>query len=134
MLSEFFYYLEENDCLPKTILYNINPADNEMLATMAGNFAPKMQYGAAWWFNDTYRGMENQIENLMECNMLAKTVGMLTDSRSFTSFVRHEYYRRILCNKIGQLVKAGWYPQDEEVLGKMVRNICYGNADEFFNN
>ena len=132
MLSNFFQDLEKQDSLPRTIVYNLNPADNEMLATMAGNYSPNMQFGAAWWFNDTKRGIENQIDNLFECYMLSKSVGMLTDSRSFTSFVRHEYYRRILCNKISKLVMNGEYPNDIETLGNIVKNICYQNAEEFF--
>ena len=132
MLSNFFQDLEKEDCLPRTILYNLNPADNEMLATMAGNYSPNMQYGAAWWLNDTKRGIENQIDNLCECYMLSKSVGMLTDSRSFTSFVRHEYYRRILCNKVAKLVENGEYPNNIEILGKMVKDIAYQNANEFF--
>lgn len=132
VLSAFFGALESEDALPKTILYNLNPADNMMLSTMAGNFAPKMQYGAAWWFNDQLRGMRLQLEELMETNALASSVGMLTDSRSFTSFTRIEYYRRILCAKLGELVESGQYPNDVELLGAMVRDICYNNAERFF--
>ena len=101
---------------------------------MAGNFAPRVQYGAAWWFNDTIRGIEAQIDELMETGALAASVGMLTDSRSFTSFVRHEYYRRILCRKIGRLVQEGMYPEDIDTLGGIVKRICYDNASEFFEN
>ena len=134
MLSEFFQDLEKQDALPKTILYNCNPADNAMLVSMAGNYSPRMQYGAAWWYNDTKRGIEAQIDNLLECYMLSKSVGMLTDSRSFTSFVRHEYYRRILCNKLGKLVENGEYPNDIEILGKIVKDVSYQNAVNFFMN
>ena len=131
-LSKFFQELEKTDTLPKTILYNLNPADSAVFVTMAGNYAPRMQYGAPWWFNDTYRGMEEQIDYLCECYMISKTVGMLTDSRSFTSFVRHEYYRRILCNKLAKLVIEGKYPEDIKTLGDMVKNISYQNAVDFF--
>ena len=131
-LSAFFKDLEERDRLPKTILYNLNPADNRMLSTMAVNYAPKMQYGAAWWFNDMYRGIGEQLDELMETGCLAASVGMLTDSRSFTSFPRHEYYRRILCRKLGRLVEDGFWPADPETLGKLVEDVCYNNAVHFF--
>ena len=130
-LSAFLGKLEDADSLPKTILYNLNPADNRMLSTMAGNFAPKVQYGAAWWLSDHLRGMEEQIDELMETGALAASVGMLTDSRSFTSFVRHEYYRRILCRKLGRLVAEGLYPEDPGTLGEIVAGVCYGNAAAF---
>ncbi len=98
---------------------------------MAVNFAPNIQFGAAWWFNDTIRGMRRQIDELMENGLLAKSVGMLTDSRSFSSFPRHEYYRRILCNRLGESVEAGQYPADEKALGQIVENICGKNAAAF---
>ena len=132
MLGAFLGDLEKAGALPRTILYNLNPADNMVLSTMAANFAPRVQYGAAWWFNDTIRGMERQIDELMETNQLAKSVGMLTDSRSFSSFPRHEYYRRILCNKLGQLVENGEYPNDVEALGTIVKGVCYDNPKSFF--
>ena len=132
MLGAFLGDLEREGMLPRTILYNLNPADNTVLSTMAGSFAPRVQYGAAWWFLDTIRGMSTQIDELMETNALARSVGMLTDSRSFSSFTRHEYYRRILCDKIGTLVESGQYLDDIETLGAMVRNICYENARQFF--
>ena len=116
-----------------------------MMATMAVNFAAgteadgsdcgKVQYGAAWWLLDHIRGISEQIDQLMETGMLSGSVGMLTDSRSFTSFVRHEYYRRILCDKLGSLVESGQYPGDEEslaVLGQMVEDICWKNAVKYF--
>lgn len=131
-LSAFFGKLEVDGALPKTILYNMNPADNMLLSTMAGNFAPAMQYGAAWWFSDQIRGMRAQLDELLETNALASSVGMLTDSRSFTSFVRHEYYRRILCAKLGELVESGQYPNDIAFLGAIVRDVCYNNAEKFF--
>lgn len=134
-LGAFLSDCEKEDALPKTILYNLNPADNTMLATMAVNFAAdgaKVQYGAAWWLLDHIRGIEAQIDQLMETGTLAGSVGMLTDSRSFTSFARHEYFRRILCNKIGVLVESGQYPYDIEFLGKMVEDICWKNAVNYF--
>ena len=124
--------LERDGALPRTILYNLNPADNMLFATMAVNFAPAVRYGAAWWFNDNIRGMERQLEELMETGALALSPGMLTDSRSFTAFVRHEYFRRILCAKLGRIVEEGLYPADEEMLGAMVKAICYDNAVSFF--
>ncbi len=124
--------LAENETLPRRMLYNLNPADNTVFATMAGDFAPKVQYGAAWWFNDTLRGMNNQIEELMETGAIAKSVGMLTDSRSFTSFPRHEYFRRILCAKLATLVEDGLYPNDISTLGEIVEDICWRNAVSFF--
>lgn len=131
-LGKFLGDMEAMDALPKTILYNLHPSDSDMLATMAVNFGAKVQYGAAWWLLDHIRGMSNQIDQLMETGMISKSVGMLTDSRSFTSFVRHEYYRRILCEKIGLLVEDGRYPCDMQTLGKMVEDICWKNAVEFF--
>ena len=134
-LSAFLGGLEKESALPKTILYNLNPADSAMLSTMAVNFAAdgaKVQYGAAWWHHDHIRGISEQLDQLMETGTLAASVGMLTDSRSFTSFARHEYYRRILCDKIGALVESGQYPYDMEVLGSMVEDICWKNADKYF--
>ncbi len=127
-LSAFLSDLERDGVLPKTILFNLNPAENAMFSTMAANFAPQVQYGPAWWFNDHIRGIDKQIDELMETGQLFGSLGMLTDSRSFTSFVRHEYFRRILCAKLGHLVENGQYPDDIPFLGKMVRKICYENA------
>ncbi len=115
----------------KTILYNLNPKDNEALATMAANFR-NCQFGPAWWFNDHKDGIEEQIRVYSRTGVLGKYVGMLTDSRSFLSYPRHEYFRRILCNYIGNLVENGEFPWDEENLGKLVKNICYENAGQFF--
>lgn len=131
-LSAFLSKHDGNGTLPRTILYNLNPNDNRMLSTMAGNFAPRVQYGAAWWFNDHIRGIRAQLDELMETNALALSVGMLTDSRSFTSFVRHEYFRRILCQKLGELVESGQYPSDMDTLGRLVRDVCFCNAERFF--
>ena len=116
---------------PRIILYNLNPKDNEALATMAANFR-NCQFGPAWWFNDHKDGIEEQIRVYARTSVLGKYVGMLTDSRSFLSYPRHEYFRRILCNFIGNQVEQGEFPWDEEALGQMVRNICYKNAAEFF--
>lgn len=134
-LSAFLGDLDGSDTLPKTILYNLNPADSAMLSTMAVNFAAdgaKVQYGAAWWLLDHIRGISEQIDQLMETGLLSGSVGMLTDSRAFTSFARHEYFRRILCNKLGTLVEEGQYPCDMETLGEMVRDICHRNAVNYF--
>lgn len=135
LLSAFLSDLEENDHLPKTILYNLNPADSAMLATMAVNFAAdgaKVQYGAAWWLHDHLRGISEQLDQLMETGLLSGSVGMLTDSRSFTSFARHEYFRRILCNKLGELVERGEYPDDMETLSELVEDVCWRNAVQYF--
>ena len=135
LLSAFLGDLERADALPKTILYNLNPADSAMLSTMAVDFAAngaKVQYGAAWWLLDHIRGISDQIDQLMETGLLSGSVGMLTDSRAFTSFARHEYFRRILCNKLGALVERGEYPCDLDALGKMVEDICWRNAKQYF--
>ena len=131
-LGAFLGKLALENVLPNTVIYNLNPADNAVLSTMAISFAPKVRFGAAWWFNDTIRGMRRQIDELMESGALAVSVGMLTDSRSFSSFPRHEYYRRILCQKLGELVETGCYPADEKTLGRIVENICGKNAKIFF--
>ena len=131
-LGAFLGDLERTASLPQTILYNLHPADNRMMSTMAATFAPKVQYGAAWWFNDHLRGIEAQLDELMETGALAASPGMLTDSRSFTSFVRHEYYRRILCRMLGRLVEEGMYPADIQTLGRIVSDVCYDNAERFF--
>ena len=115
----------------RTILYNLNPKDNEALATMAANFR-NCQFGPAWWFNDHKDGIEEQLRVFARTSVLGKYVGMLTDSRSFLSYPRHEYFRRILCNFIGNQVEQGEFPWDEEALGQMVRNICWQNAADFF--
>ncbi|MFC6331708.1 glucuronate isomerase [Paenibacillus septentrionalis] len=130
--------LEQEDLLPKTIVYSLNANDNEILAALIGCFqgggvAGKMQLGSAWWFNDTKKGMIAQLESLASFGLLGQFVGMLTDSRSFLSFTRHEYFRRILCNVIGTWVEQGELPYDEEELGKLVQNISYYNAKRYFN-
>ena len=136
-LSKFLDRLDTNDKLPKTILYNLNPRDNAVCATMVGNFQDgstpgKMQYGSAWWFLDQKDGMEEQINVLSNMGLLSQFVGMLTDSRSFLSYPRHEYFRRILCNMLGDDVEAGLLPNDLELLGTMVEDICFNNARNYF--
>lgn len=136
-LSKFLGKLDENNQLAKTILYNLNPRDNELMATMIGNFndgsvAGKIQFGSGWWFLDQKDGMEKQINSLSNLGLLSRFVGMLTDSRSFLSFPRHEYFRRILCNILGNDVENGELPNDIPWIGKMVQDICYNNAKEYF--
>ena len=137
-LSKFLNRLEAEQKLAKTILYNLNPRDNEMIATMTGNFqdgsvAGKIQFGSGWWFLDQKQGMEAQINSLSTLGLLSHFVGMLTDSRSFLSYPRHEYFRRILCNLIGNDVENGLLPASElDFIGKMVENISYYNAKRFF--
>ncbi|MEX2512414.1 MAG: glucuronate isomerase [Cyclobacteriaceae bacterium] len=136
-LAKYLNHLDSSDQLTKTILYNLNPADNEVMATMVGNFNDgsirgKIQFGSGWWYMDQKDGMEKQINTLSNMGILSCFVGMLTDSRSFLSFPRHEYFRRILCNLIGQDVANGELPADENWLGKMVEDICFNNAREYF--
>ena len=136
-LSRLLDAMNVSGDLPKTILYNLNPKDNYTLATMLGNFqcAPtrgKIQFGSGWWFNDQRDGMEAQMKALANLGMLSCFVGMLTDSRSFVSYPRHEYFRRILCNLIGEWVDNGEYPNDEHYLGEIVKDICYRNAERYF--
>jgi len=136
-LSKFLDRLDTNNQLPKTILYNLNPRDNALCATMAGNFQDgsvpgKMQYGSAWWFLDQKDGMEEQMNILSNMGLLSRFVGMLTDSRSFLSYPRHEYFRRILCNMLGNDVEAGLLPNDLNLLGKTVEDICFNNAKNYF--
>ncbi|HEY9007774.1 glucuronate isomerase [Ohtaekwangia sp.] len=137
-LSKFLNELDSTNQLAKTILYNLNPADNEVMGTMIGNFNDgstkgKIQFGSAWWFLDQKDGMEKQINTLSNLGLLSCFIGMLTDSRSFLSYPRHEYFRRILCNLIGKDVTAGELPHDEKWLGKIVSDICYHNAKAYFN-
>lgn len=129
--------LELENSLPRTIIYSLNPRDNELLATAIGNFqsAPtpsKMQLGSGWWFNDQKDGMERQIETLSQMGLLGRFVGMLTDSRSFLSYTRHEYFRRILCNILGNDIEKGLVPKDFKLVGGMVSDICYNNAMRYF--
>ena len=136
-LSALMNDLEYEDALPKTILYTLNPKDNCVLATMLGNFQKgptksKIQFGSGWWFNDNRDGMVEQMSALANLGILGKFVGMLTDSRSFVSYPRHEYFRRILCNLIGGWVENGEYPNDKESLEKIIKGICYQNAKDYF--
>ena len=137
-ISRILDALDKKDMLPKTILYTLNPKDNYVLGTMLGNFqgggvAGKIQFGSGWWFNDQRDGMESQMRALSNLGMIARFVGMLTDSRSFVSYTRHEYFRRILCNLLGKWVEEGEYPLDMEVLTKIAKDICYYNAKNYFN-
>ncbi|CAH0999973.1 Uronate isomerase [Neolewinella maritima] len=137
-LQRLLNTLDTTDQLAKTIVYNLNPADNAVLATMVANFndgsvAGKMQYGAAWWFLDQLDGMEDQLNVLSNMGLLSRFVGMLTDSRSFLSFPRHEYFRRLLCNMIGNDIGRGMLPDDRPFIGKMIQDICYTNALNYFN-
>ena len=136
-LSNFLDALDVNDQLPKTILYNLNPADNEIMATMIGNFNDgssrgKIQWGSGWWFLDQLEGMTNQINTLSNMGMLSCFVGMLTDSRSFLSFPRHEYFRRLLCNLFGNDIEKGLLPNDLPWVGKIISDISYTNAKNYF--
>jgi hypothetical protein len=134
-LNGLLNMMVENDSLPKMIIYNLNPVYNDLVATTVANFQinnGKMQFGAAWWFNDTKCGMLKQMRTLSNQGLLSKFVGMLTDSRSFLSYIRHDYFRRILCNFIGTLVENNEIPNDEEMLKELIQNICFNNAKEYF--
>jgi len=136
-IADLLDMLNSGDSLPKTILYSLNPANNEFLGSLIGAFqgtetAGKIQLGSAWWFNDTKTGMIKQLSDLANLSILGNFVGMLTDSRSFLSYTRHEYFRRILCNLIGTWVENGEYPNDMSSLEKIVRGICFENANRYF--
>ena len=135
-LAAYLDRLEQENALPKMVLYNLNPADNYLFASLVGNFqdgsiAGKIQYGSGWWFLDQKEAMEWQLNALSNNGLLSRFIGMLTDSRSFMSFPRHEYFRRVLCNLVGRDIDNGELPADYELVGTMVRNICYRNAREF---
>lgn len=137
-ISKMLNELEKKDMLPKTILYTLNPKDNYVLGAMIGNFQKspvpgKIQFGSGWWFNDNRDGMTAQLTVLANLGILGRFVGMLTDSRSFVSYPRHEYFRRILCNIIGEWVEKGEYPNDEKLLKQIITGICYDNAKNYFN-
>jgi glucuronate isomerase len=137
-LAKFLSRLDTEDKLTKTILYNLNPADNALMASMAGNFndgsiAGKIQWGSAWWFLDQLDGMTQQINTLSNMGLLSRFVGMLTDSRSFLSYPRHEYFRRLLCNLFGEEMEKGELPNDPEWIGKIIQDICFYNARNYFN-
>jgi glucuronate isomerase len=136
-LSRFLDRLDDTNQLAKTILYNVNPRDNAVLATMIGNFQDgtvpgKMQYGAAWWFLDQLDGMRAQMDTLSDMGLLSRFVGMVTDSRSFLSYSRHEYFRRLLCSILGEDVARGYLPDDREALGRLVGNVSFFNARDYF--
>ena len=137
-LAKFLDKLDSNNKLAKTVLYNLNPADNELMATMIGNFndgsaAGKIQWGSAWWFLDQRDGMTKQINTLSNMGLLSKFIGMLTDSRSFLSFPRHEYFRRILCDLFGDEIENGELPNDVKWVGKVIQDICFNNNRDYFN-
>jgi glucuronate isomerase len=136
-LASFLDALDQRNALPKTILYNVNPRDSELLATMAGNFQDglvpgKMQYGPAWWFLDQRDGIEAQLRTLSNVGLLSRFVGMATDSRSFLSFSRHDYFRRILCNLLAEDVRRGLVPEEREPLGRLITDVCFANARSYF--
>ena len=136
-MAKFFNKLDSTDQLAKTILYNLNPADNELMATMIGNYndgsvAGKVQFGSSWWFLDQKDGMTKQMNALSNMGLLSRFVGMLTDSRSFLSFPRHEYFRRLLCNLFGEEIENGELPNDIAWTGKVIEDICYNNAKQYF--
>ena len=137
-MADFLNALNSTDELPKTILYSLNPNDNQSIGTILGCFqdstaVAKIQQGSAWWFNDHKTGMTDQMISLANLGNLSGFVGMLTDSRSFLSYTRHDYFRRILCNLIGTWVENGEYPADHETLEEIVRGISYNNAVNYFN-
>lgn len=135
-MSRFFNALDDTNQLTKTIIYNINPTDNETFATMLGNFSMgipgKMQWGSGWWFLDQKDGMEKQMNTLSNMGLLSRFVGMVTDSRSFMSYPRHEYFRRILCNLLGNDIENGELPDNFAWIGKLVQDVCYFNTKHYF--
>jgi glucuronate isomerase len=135
-LARFLDRLDETNQLARTILYNLNPRDNELFATMIGNYQDgsvpgKMQYGSAWWFLDQKEGMEAQLRALSNMGLFARFVGMVTDSRSFLSYSRHEYFRRVVCNLLGNDVRSGLLPDDRTLLGRIAENVSFFNAREY---
>jgi len=137
-LSSFLNYMEQQGKLTKTILYNLNPADNTLFATLAGNFQNegvrgKIQFGSGWWFLDQLDGMTKQINALSNQGLISTFIGMLTDSRSFLSYSRHEYFRRLLCNLFAQDIQKGYLPHDITMIGNTISDICYHNANTYFN-
>jgi glucuronate isomerase len=135
-LGNYLDRLDQDNALPKIVLYNLNPSDDYLLATMIGNFqdgsiAGKIQFGSGWWFLDQREAMQWQMNALSNCGLISRFLGMLTDSRSFMSYPRHEYFRRVLCDLFGKDVEAGEIPDDDNLVGPMIRNICYANAKQF---
>jgi glucuronate isomerase len=136
-LARYLDRLNDAGALPKMIIYNLNPADNYAICTLLADFqdgsiAGKLQFGSGWWFLDQKEAMEWQINALSHLGLLSRFVGMLTDSRSFLSYPRHEYFRRVLCNMLGSDIEKGLAPRDFDLVGGMVRDICFGNARDFF--
>ena len=136
-LAELLNELNYENMLPKTILYSLDPSDNEFLDVLIGAFQGteargKIQHGSAWWFNDNKQGMVDQLTSLANLSILGNFVGMLTDSRSFLSYARHEYFRRILCNFVGSLIENGEYPNDINYAGGLIKDICFNNAKNYF--
>jgi glucuronate isomerase len=136
-LVKFLDKLDKSDKLAKTVIYNLNPKDNEVIATIIGSFQDgsvpgKLQFGSGWWFLDQKDGIEKQLTSLSNMGLLSRFIGMLTDSRSFLSFSRHEYFRRILCNMIGDDVEKGFLPDSDELLVPLIEGICYYNAEKYF--
>jgi glucuronate isomerase len=136
-LAKLLNRLDDENKLAKTILYNLNPRDNELMATMIGNFQDgsvpgKLQYGSAWWFLDQLDGMKKQLEALSNMGLLSRFIGMTTDSRSFLSYSRHDYFRRLLCNILGEEMEKGLIPHDMALVGKMVADISVNNAKNYF--
>jgi glucuronate isomerase len=135
-LGGYLDRLDAENALPKVVIYNLNPADNYVIATMIGNFqdgktAGKVQMGSGWWFLDQKQAMQWQMNALSNCGLISRFLGMLTDSRSFMSYPRHEYFRRVLCDMLGRDIEAGEMPDNDEMVGPLIRNICYGNAKQF---
>jgi glucuronate isomerase len=136
-LSRYLDALATEGTLPRVVLYNLNPADNYLFATMIGNFqdgtvAGKIQFGSGWWFLDQKEGMEMQMNALGNLGLFSRFVGMLTDSRSFLSYPRHEYFRRVMCNLVGSEMERGELPGDFDLVGGMIKNICFANARNYF--
>jgi glucuronate isomerase len=136
-LGAYLDRLERENALPRTIIYNVNPSDNYAFASMIGNFQDgrtpgRIQFGSGWWFLDQKDGIELQLDALSNCGLLAQFVGMITDSRSFMSYPRHEYFRRVLCNLLGGEMERGELPADEALIGNLVERICYTNASTYF--
>lgn len=136
-IQKLFTKMKDEESLPKIIFYSLNPNDWMQLITLMGCFQEggkqRMQLGAAWWFNDTAEGMQTQLRDFAQQSLLSNFVGMLTDSRSFLSYPRHEYFRRVLCNFFGELVEQGRAPENKEYLGKIVQDIAYNNSLNYFN-
>ena len=136
-LSKFLDRLDAGNQLARTVIYNLNPADNELMASMIGNFndgssVARIQYGSAWWFLDQKDGITRQVNALSNMGLISRFIGMVTDSRSFLSFPRHEYFRRIICNIFGEEIEKGELPSDVNWVGKIIGDICYHNVSSFF--